>query len=95
MLGPPFTALSAVAETIKGTNIGLAAQNLHWEDKGAFTGEVSPAFLAKLDKDEVFKHFQQQDRFVGRQIDGRFGAACAWPGSASTATRNSACRSRP
>jgi triosephosphate isomerase len=45
VVGPPFTSLAAVAETIKGTNIGLAAQNLHWEEKGAFTGEVSADML--------------------------------------------------
>ena len=48
VLGPPFTSLSAVAETIKGSNIGLSAQNLHWEDKGAFTGEVSAEMLLDL-----------------------------------------------
>ncbi len=45
VLAPPFTALSAVAETIGKTNIALAAQNLHWEDKGAFTGEISAEML--------------------------------------------------
>jgi triosephosphate isomerase (TIM) len=45
VVGPPFTSLAAVAETIKGTNIGLAAQNLHWEEKGAFTGEISADML--------------------------------------------------
>jgi len=45
VVGPPYTSLAAVAETIKGTNIGLAAQNLHWEEKGAFTGEISADML--------------------------------------------------
>ena len=45
VLAPPFTALSAVAEAINKTNIALAAQNLHWEDKGAFTGEISAEML--------------------------------------------------
>jgi len=44
-VAPPFTALSAVAEVIKGSNIKLAAQDMHWEGKGAFTGEVSPLML--------------------------------------------------
>ncbi len=45
VVGPPFTSLAAVAEAIKGTNIGLAAQNFHWEEKGAFTGEISADML--------------------------------------------------
>jgi triosephosphate isomerase len=45
VLAPPFTALSATAEAIKGTSIGLSAQNMHWEDKGAFTGEISAEML--------------------------------------------------
>ena len=49
---PPFTDLRSVQVTLadqKATEIALGAQTCHWEDKGAFTGEVSPAFLAKLD----------------------------------------------
>jgi triosephosphate isomerase len=45
---PPFTALPAVAETLAGSAIGLGAQNCHWEDSGAFTGEVSPPMLIEL-----------------------------------------------
>src|SRR5262245_19063908 len=45
---PPFTALAAVAEVLAGSPIGLGAQNCHWEPRGAFTGEVSPAMLAEL-----------------------------------------------
>ena len=45
VVGPTFTALAAVAKVIKGTNIGLAAQNMYWEEKGAFTGEISPTML--------------------------------------------------
>jgi len=45
VLGPPYTALSAVADLIRGTGIGLAGQNVHWEEKGAFTGEISAAML--------------------------------------------------
>ena len=45
VVAPVFTALSAVAEVIKGSNIKLAAQNMYWEKEGAFTGEVSPLML--------------------------------------------------
>jgi len=48
VFAPPFTALQAVAEVIKGTGIALSAQNLHWEDKGAFTGEISAEMLLDL-----------------------------------------------
>jgi triosephosphate isomerase (TIM) len=48
VLAPPFTALAAVGEAIKGSNVSLAAQNMHHEDKGAFTGEVSPFMLKDL-----------------------------------------------
>jgi triosephosphate isomerase (TIM) len=45
---PPFTALPAVAEVLKGTDVSYGGQNCHWESKGAFTGEVAPGFLAEL-----------------------------------------------
>ncbi len=45
MLAPPFTALAAVGETLKNTPVLLAAQNNCWEEKGAFTGEISPVML--------------------------------------------------
>ena len=48
ILAPPFTALSAVGEAIKGSCLELAAQNMHYEDKGAFTGEVSPLMLKDI-----------------------------------------------
>ena len=42
---PPFTALSETAKVTAGTAVGLGGQNLHWEDKGAFTGEISGPML--------------------------------------------------
>jgi len=48
VVAPPFTAVHAVAEAARNTNIGVAAQNLFWEREGAFTGEVSPALGAGL-----------------------------------------------
>ena len=44
-LAPPFPWLSVVADAIRGTPVGLAAQNCHYEKEGAFTGEVSPLML--------------------------------------------------
>jgi len=45
IVAPVFTALSAVAKAIKGSNIKLAAQDMYWEAEGAFTGEISPLML--------------------------------------------------
>ena len=47
-LCPPYTALAKVAELIRGTSIRLGAQNVHWEEKGAFTGEVSVPMLQEI-----------------------------------------------
>jgi len=41
VIAPPFTSLAAAAEAAKGSVVGVAAQNLHWEREGAFTGEIS------------------------------------------------------
>ena len=64
---PPFTDLRSVQITLadqKATDINLGAQNCHWEDKGAFTGEVSPAFLAKLDCTYVIAgHSERRELF--------------------------------
>lgn len=75
VLGPPFTSLSAVAETIKGTNISLSAQNLHWEDKGAFTGEISAEMLLDLGcryviigHSERRQYFGETDETVNKKV---------------------------
>src|SRR5512138_1160742 len=46
-VAPPFTAIHAVAGAVKGTALEVAAQDVHWEAQGAFTGEVSAAMLAE------------------------------------------------
>lgn len=45
LLAPPFTALDIVGGLIEGTRLKLSSQNVFWEDRGAFTGEISPAML--------------------------------------------------
>jgi triosephosphate isomerase len=45
VVGPPFTALKAVADAARGSNIAVAAQDLHWDKEGAHTGDVSPGML--------------------------------------------------
>ncbi len=75
---PPFTALSAVKEAIGGAEIGLGAQNMYWEDRGAFTGEVSPIMLAGLCQYVVLghserrQHFGETDHGVNRKIVAAF-----------------------
>jgi triosephosphate isomerase len=44
-IAPPFTSLAAAAEAAKDSAIGVAAQNMHWEREGAFTGEISAAMV--------------------------------------------------
>ncbi|MEY2448954.1 MAG: triosephosphate isomerase [Acidimicrobiaceae bacterium] len=64
---PPFTDLRSVQITLadqKATDVNLGAQHCHWEDKGAFTGEISPAFLAKLDCTYVIAgHSERRELF--------------------------------
>jgi len=45
VLCPPFTSLSSVKNVVDGTNIGLGAQNMHWEESGAYTGDVSAEMI--------------------------------------------------
>jgi triosephosphate isomerase len=47
VIAPPFTAIHAVAEAARNSNIGVSAQNLYWEREGAFTGEISPAMIVE------------------------------------------------
>ena len=42
---PPFVALAAVADVLKGTEVGVGAQNMHWEEHGAFTSQIAPNML--------------------------------------------------
>lgn len=71
----PFTALKDVKEAIKGTRIKLGAQNMHWEESGAFTGEISPKMLKELGVDyciighsERRQYFNETDETVNKKI---------------------------
>ena len=48
IIATPFTTLTSAYEILKDTNIKLGAQNMYFEDKGAFTGEISPQFLKEI-----------------------------------------------
>jgi triosephosphate isomerase (TIM) len=74
---PPFTDIRSVQTVIEadGLELLLGAQHCHWEDKGAFTGEISPAFLAKLDVKLVIcghserrELFGESDEMVNRKV---------------------------
>jgi triosephosphate isomerase len=74
VLCPPFTALAAVKDLISATEIGLGAQNMHWAEKGAYTGEIAPAMLKELCQYVILGHserrayFGETDEGVNRKL---------------------------
>ena len=60
---PPFISLTAVAELVKDSSIELGAQNMHFEDKGAYTGEVSPLMLSGLCQFVILGHSERREHF--------------------------------
>ncbi len=71
---PPFPALEAVRRALDGSPIGVGAQNMHWEEQGAFTGEVSPRMLVDLCDYVIIGHserrtlFGETDEMVNRKL---------------------------
>ncbi len=75
VVAPPFTALACVGEEIRSSRVVLAAQNVHWEPKGAFTGEVSIPMLEDLGCGMVIlghserrQYFGETDEIVNRKV---------------------------
>jgi len=85
---PPFVSLAAAVQLLAGTEIAVAAQNVHWEDEGAFTGEISPTMLRELGvygtivgHSERRQFFGETDETVARRVEaaleaGLFVIAC-------------------
>jgi triosephosphate isomerase len=76
---PPFVWLAAVGAELRGTQIGLGAQNLHWEPKGAFTGEISPVMVAQLGQYVIVGHSERRQYFgeMDATVNRRVKAALA------------------
>jgi triosephosphate isomerase len=69
-VAPPFTALAAVGKALAGSSIGLVAQNMHWEDKGAFTGEIAPAMLTDVGCRYVILGHSERRQLFGETDEG-------------------------
>jgi triosephosphate isomerase len=78
VLCPPFISLAAVREMVGGSPIALGAQNLHFADQGAYTGEVSPLMLAGLCQYVIIGHserrqyFHEEDEFLQKKVAAAF-----------------------
>jgi triosephosphate isomerase len=72
---PPFTVLDGVLAACDGSQIKVGAQDMHWEDQGAYTGEISPAMLADLGCEYVIighserrQYFGETDQTVNKKV---------------------------
>lgn len=67
---PPYVDLPAVGELVKGTNIHLGCQNIHWEEKGAYTGEISPKMLLALGVEYAIIGHSERRTYFGETDEG-------------------------
>ncbi len=74
VIAPPFTALSTMADQLEGSSIELSSQNVHWEDDGAYTAEISPMMLTEFNTkysivghSEPRKYFSESDEQINRR----------------------------
>jgi len=81
VVAPPFTAVHAMAEALRNTNVAVAAQDLYWEKEGAFTGEVSAGMIKEAGAEFVIighserrRLFQDTDATVNKKIFAAVGA---------------------
>jgi len=78
VLCPPFPSLMVISQMTAGTAIGLGAQNMHWEESGAFTGEVAPAMVKEfcdfviLGHSERRQFFAETDATVNQKVKAAF-----------------------
>ncbi|CAM5774202.1 triosephosphate isomerase [Labrys miyagiensis] len=77
---PPFTAVREVKRLLASTSVKVGAQNMHWADQGAWTGEISPLMLldcgldlVELGHSERREHFGETDETVGRKVAAAVG----------------------
>jgi len=80
VVAPPFTAVHAAAEAARNTNIGIAAQDVHWEREGAFTGEVSPGMIKDAGAEYVIVGHSERRRLFGETdqiVNHKMAAAIA------------------
>jgi triosephosphate isomerase (TIM) len=80
VLAPPFTALYAVVEAARSSNVGVAGQNVHWEREGAFTGEISVGMLKEAGAEYVIIGHSERRRMFGetdQTVNRRLVAALA------------------
>ena len=63
VLCPPYLAIPAIAEMLQGSGLGLGAQNLYWQEKGAFTGEVAPNMVKEFCQYVIIGHSERRTYF--------------------------------
>lgn len=79
LVAPPFTSIATVREAIGNKPIFLAAQNMHWESQGAYTGEVSPTMLLEVGCTHVILGHSERRSLFGEtdgMIDRKANSAC-------------------
>lgn len=75
VIAPPFTSLVSAVNLVKKTNVKIGAQNMYYEEKGAFTGEIAPTFLRAIGVEFVILGhserrdiFKESDEFINKKL---------------------------